>query len=50
ACNNKEMFLVEKVVKQIDPKAFTIILESNEVLGEGFKNLRVAELEEYRNS
>lgn len=37
ACNNKQMYTIKKLVKQIDPKAFTIILESNEVVGEGFK-------------
>ncbi len=42
ACNNKEMFVIEKAVKQVDPKAFTIILESNEVIGEGFNPLRLA--------
>lgn len=38
ACNNKEMYGIRKVVKEIDPKAFIIIVESNEVLGEGFKS------------
>lgn len=37
ACNNKQMFEIRKLVKQIDPKAFTVIMESNEVVGEGFK-------------
>lgn len=37
ACNNKQMFTIKKMVKEIDPKAFTIIMESNEVVGEGFK-------------
>lgn len=37
ACNNKEMYGVRQAVKEIDPKAFIIIVESNEVLGEGFK-------------
>ena len=37
ACNNKQMYLVQQAVKEIDPKSFIIILESNEVLGEGFK-------------
>ena len=27
----------KRMVKEIDPKAFTIIMESNEVVGEGFK-------------
>lgn len=37
ACNNKQMYLVQQAVKEVDPKSFIIILESNEVLGEGFK-------------
>ena len=37
ACSSKEMFEIHKEVKRFDPKAFTIILESNEVVGEGFK-------------
>ena len=45
ACSNKEMFMVEKAVKKIDPNSFTIIMESNEVLGEGFKNIRIGEKE-----
>lgn len=44
ACSTKEMYMVEKAVKKVDPVAFTIIMESNEVLGEGFKNTRVAEI------
>lgn len=37
ACNNKEMYTIKKMVRDIDPQAFTIIMESNEVVGEGFK-------------
>ena len=37
ACNNKQMYTIKKMVHQIDPKAFTIIVDSNEVVGEGFK-------------
>ena len=46
ACSTKEMINVERAVKGVDPNAFTVILESNEVLGEGFKNFRVAEKQE----
>ena len=46
ACSTKEMLTVERAVKLVDPNAFTVILESNEVLGEGFKNFRVAEKQE----
>ncbi len=45
ACSTKEMYLVERSVKKIDQSAFIIIMESNEVLGEGFKNTRVAQIE-----
>ncbi|MGO5052776.1 YitT family protein [Lachnospiraceae bacterium LCP25S3_G4] len=37
ACNNKQMFTIRKLVKEVDPNAFTVIMESNEVVGEGFK-------------
>ena len=37
ACNNKQMFVIRRLVKKIDPAAFTVIMESNEVVGEGFK-------------
>lgn len=36
ACNNKQMFLIREAIKEMEPSAFVIILESNEVLGEGF--------------
>ena len=43
ACSNKQMFEVERAVKEAAPDAFIIILESNEVHGEGFAITRVAE-------
>ena len=43
ACSTKEMLSVERAVRLVDPNAFTVILESNEVLGEGFKSFRVAQ-------
>ena len=46
ACSTKEMLTVERAVKLVDPNAFTVILESNEVVGEGFKTYRVAEKQE----
>ncbi|MBQ9910903.1 MAG: YitT family protein [Lachnospiraceae bacterium] len=42
ACATKEMVMIEEAVKEVDPKAFTVILESNEVLGEGFSVVNVA--------
>ena len=41
ACNNKEMVLVQQAVKEVDDKAFMIILESNEVHGEGFHPIQL---------
>ena len=37
ACNNKQMYMIKKMVHKLDPQAFTIIMESNEVVGAGFK-------------
>lgn len=37
ACSNKEMHKVQKAVKEVDDRAFLIMMESNEVRGEGFK-------------
>lgn len=37
ACNNKQMYAIKKKVRQMDPSSFMIIVESNEVVGEGFK-------------
>lgn len=37
ACNNKQMYTIRKMVREVDPTAFTVIMESNEVVGEGFK-------------
>lgn len=42
ASNNKEMYTIKRLARQVDPESFTIIMESNEVVGEGFKE----ELEE----
>ena len=43
ACNNKQMYEVQKAIKKEDPEAFVIVLESNEVHGEGFKMLQIGE-------
>lgn len=43
ACNNKEMFQVQQAIKKADPQSFLIVLESNEVHGEGFKMVQVGE-------
>ncbi len=36
ASNNKEMYAIRKRAHEVDPGAFVIIVESNEVIGEGF--------------
>ena len=43
ACGNKEMYRVQQAVKAADPQSFTIILESNEVHGEGFHMVQIGE-------
>lgn len=43
ACNNKEMFHVQQAVKEADPDSFLIVLESNEVHGEGFQMIQIGE-------
>ena len=37
ACSNKQMFAIRSAVMEVDPDAFIVILDSNEVVGEGFK-------------
>lgn len=37
ACNNKQMHMVQKAVKEVDREAFLVTMESSEVRGEGFK-------------
>ncbi len=37
ACNDKQMYAIRRVVKELDPDAFIIILNSNEVVGAGFQ-------------
>lgn len=46
ACSNKEMYLVQRAIKETDPQAFMIVLESNEVHGEGFRTIRIGEGED----
>ena len=37
ACNNKQMHMVQKAVKEVDEEAFLVTMESSEVRGKGFK-------------
>ena len=43
ACSDKQMYEVQQAVKQTDPASFMVILESNEVHGEGFRNIQIGE-------
>lgn len=43
ACSNKEMYLIRKAVKAVDPRSFLIVLESREVHGEGFHTIQIGE-------
>ena len=36
ACGKKQVYLIQEAVKEVDPHAFMIIMESNEVMGQGF--------------
>lgn len=36
ACSKKQMYLIQDAVREVDPKAFMIIMESSEVMGQGF--------------
>jgi uncharacterized membrane-anchored protein YitT (DUF2179 family) len=37
ACNSKEMYQIQQAVKAFDPDSFLIIMDANEVHGEGFR-------------
>ena len=39
ACSSKQLYEIEREVKKIDPNSFTIMLQANEVQGEGFRRL-----------
>lgn len=43
ACDNKQMYFVQQTVKEVDEKAFVIVLESSEVHGEGFRMFSVGD-------
>lgn len=42
ACNSKQLYQAEKAIKDLDPESFMVILNSHEVLGEGFQVTRIA--------
>lgn len=37
ACNAKQMYLVEKTVKKLEEEVFIIVMDANEIHGEGFR-------------
>ena len=37
ACSHKQMHMVQKAVKEVDSSAFLVMMEANQVRGEGFK-------------
>lgn len=43
ACSSKQMYSLQKAVKEADPASFIIIMESHEVHGEGFQMVQVGE-------
>jgi len=45
ACDNTQTYKVQKAIETTDPAAFTIVLESNQVAGEGFTRLVLGEKE-----
>lgn len=40
ACNSREMYQIEKAVRELDDNSFMIVMDSNEVHGEGFRVIR----------
>lgn len=38
--NRREMIMLQEFIHGIDPRAFVTVINSNEILGEGFKSLR----------
>ena len=45
ACGKKEVYFIQKIISDTDREAFSVILESNEVHGEGFKRFYIGEKE-----
>jgi len=43
ALSNREMYLVQQAVKSADPESFLIVLESNEVHGQGFHMVQIGQ-------
>ena len=37
ACSYKQMHMVQRAVKEVDSSAFLVMMEANQVRGEGFR-------------
>ena len=37
ACNKKQMYGIRRLIKETDPSSFLVIMESSDVVGEGFQ-------------
>ena len=37
ACGKRQMYLIKDAIKEVDPAAFMIVLDSSEVMGQGFE-------------
>ncbi|MCD8152148.1 MAG: YitT family protein [Clostridiales bacterium] len=38
ACSTRQMYGIRKLIKEIDPKSFLVIMDSSDVVGEGFQS------------
>ena len=45
ACSNKQLYEIEHAIQKMDPASFIIMLQSNEVHGEGFRQLELGKSE-----
>ena len=45
ACSSKQLYTIEKAIKAMDPGSFIIMLQANEVQGEGFRRLELGKAE-----
>lgn len=46
ACSNKQLYEIEHAMQKLDPGCFIIMLQSNEVQGEGFRRLELGKSDE----
>ena len=46
ACSNKQLYEIEHAMQDMDPSCFIIMLQSNEVHGEGFRQLELGKVED----